>query len=147
MVFCRGCAKEIHDTAISCPQCGAQQRATVVASIKSQSIATLLAAFLGGIGIHRFYLEKYISGVFYILFCWTGIPSLIAFFEIFMIAFMSPENWAKKYNNGQLSSPVTGGIKALACIFPIIFVVGILAAIVIPSYHDYTARARALQTY
>jgi len=25
MVFCRGCGKEIHESAISCPQCGAQQ--------------------------------------------------------------------------------------------------------------------------
>lgn len=26
MVFCRGCGKEIHESALSCPQCGAQQR-------------------------------------------------------------------------------------------------------------------------
>ncbi|MGF6090395.1 DUF805 domain-containing protein [Pseudomonas sp. 18173] len=25
MVFCRGCAKEIHNTAVACPQCGAPQ--------------------------------------------------------------------------------------------------------------------------
>ncbi|PRA64892.1 hypothetical protein CQ065_12080 [Pseudomonas sp. MYb187] len=25
MVFCRGCAKEIHNTALTCPQCGAPQ--------------------------------------------------------------------------------------------------------------------------
>ena len=25
MVFCRGCAKELHETAITCPQCGASQ--------------------------------------------------------------------------------------------------------------------------
>lgn len=25
MVFCRGCAKEIHETALSCPHCGAKQ--------------------------------------------------------------------------------------------------------------------------
>lgn len=27
MVFCRGCAKEIHNTAVACPGCGAQQAA------------------------------------------------------------------------------------------------------------------------
>lgn len=27
MVFCRGCAKEIHETAPACPQCGASQHA------------------------------------------------------------------------------------------------------------------------
>jgi hypothetical protein len=26
MVFCRGCGKELHETAITCPQCGAPQR-------------------------------------------------------------------------------------------------------------------------
>lgn len=26
MVFCRGCGKEIHETAIACPSCGAPQR-------------------------------------------------------------------------------------------------------------------------
>jgi len=25
MVFCRGCGKEIHETAVSCPRCGAVQ--------------------------------------------------------------------------------------------------------------------------
>lgn len=25
MVFCRGCGKEIHESAVSCPQCGAVQ--------------------------------------------------------------------------------------------------------------------------
>jgi len=26
MVFCRGCGTEIHDTAVSCPKCGAKQQ-------------------------------------------------------------------------------------------------------------------------
>lgn len=29
MVFCRGCGKEIHETAVSCPQCGAVQHVSV----------------------------------------------------------------------------------------------------------------------
>jgi uncharacterized membrane protein YhaH (DUF805 family) len=28
MVFCRGCGKEIHETAVTCPQCGAPQQVT-----------------------------------------------------------------------------------------------------------------------
>jgi len=31
MVFCRGCGKEIHDTAPHCPQCGAPQASSVAA--------------------------------------------------------------------------------------------------------------------
>ena len=49
MVFCRGCGKEIHKTATSCPHCGA-----VYGASKSRITAALLAFFLGGIGIcHR----------------------------------------------------------------------------------------------
>ncbi|EJM27997.1 MULTISPECIES: DUF4190 domain-containing protein [Pseudomonas] len=29
MVYCRACAKELHETALTCPQCGAAQQASV----------------------------------------------------------------------------------------------------------------------
>ena len=45
----------------------------------------LLAFFLGGIGIHKFYSGKIGTGILYILFCWTYIPAIIAFIE-FIIA-------------------------------------------------------------
>ncbi len=41
----------------------------------------LLAFFLGGIGVHKFYAGKIGTGILYILFCWTFIPSIIAFIE------------------------------------------------------------------
>ncbi len=45
----------------------------------------ILAFFLGGIGVHKFYAGKTSSGILYLLFCWTCIPALIAFVE-FIIA-------------------------------------------------------------
>lgn len=141
MVFCRGCGKEIHETAVACPHCGCQQVAAV--NLKSQSVATLLAAFVGGFGIHRFYLRSPVTGIFYILFCWTGIPSLIALIETFVYAFMSQESWARKYNNGVISEPVHVAIRVLILIFPVMFVVGILAAIAIPAYQHYRLRTDA----
>lgn len=45
----------------------------------------LLAFFLGGIGIHKFYAGRIGAGIVYILFCWTYIPAIIAFIE-FIIA-------------------------------------------------------------
>lgn len=145
MVFCRGCGKEIHETAVSCPHCGCQQTAAV-GNIKSQSVAAVLAAFVGGIGIHRFYLRSPITGVFYILFCWTGIPGLIALIETFVYAFMSQESWARKYNNGVISEPVHVAIRVLILIFPVIFVVGVLAAIAIPAYQSYRLKVEAAKS-
>lgn len=42
MVFCRGCAKEIHDTAPTCPSCGAPQGVKV-----ERNIFTLVLAGFG----------------------------------------------------------------------------------------------------
>ncbi|MCC2971805.1 TM2 domain-containing protein [Massilia sp. IC2-476] len=142
MVFCRGCGKEIHESAVSCPHCGCQQLTATAANLKNQNVATVLAAFTGGFGIHRFYLSRPISGVLYLLFFWTAIPGLIAFVETLIYAFTSPQSWAQKYNNGQIGAPVHIALKILVVIFPAIFTIGILAAIAIPAYQDYVTRAR-----
>lgn len=44
-------------------------------------IYCLLAFFLGGIGVHKFYAGKISTGILFILFCWTLIPSFIAFID------------------------------------------------------------------
>lgn len=49
--------------------------------IKNKVVAGLLAVFLGGLGIHKFYMGKIGMGILYLLFCWTWIPSIIGFIE------------------------------------------------------------------
>jgi hypothetical protein len=93
MVFCRGCGKEIHETAPLCPSCGAKQR---LAGGKNKVTAGMLAIFLGGLGIHRFYLGQW-WGIFYLLFCWTFIPSIIALIEAITFFCTSDESWEEKY--------------------------------------------------
>jgi len=108
--------------------------------IKSQTIAAILCALLGGLGIHRFYLGPIWMGVVYLLLCWTGIPGLIALVETYIIAFSSQETWAKKYNNSVITPPAHIAVKILAAIFPIVFIVGILVAVAIPQFNAYRTK-------
>lgn len=63
---------------------------------KSATVAVLLALFLGGIGVHKFYLGQIGLGIVYLLFCWTTIPAWIALVEAFFMAVsVSKHNQAK----------------------------------------------------
>ncbi len=53
---------------------------------KNTTTAILLAFLLGGLGIHKFYLEDTTWGVIYLLFACTGIPAFIAFIDMFTIS-------------------------------------------------------------
>ena len=64
--------------------------------VKSKVTAGILAIFLGGLGIHKFYLGQGGMGVLYLLFCWTGIPELIGFIEGIIYLTSSDENFAIK---------------------------------------------------
>ena len=140
-VYCRGCGKVVHETAEMCPSCGAPQFA---AGDRNKVVAALLAFFTGAFGIHRFYLGQW-WGVFYLLFFWTMIPSLVALVETFVFLLSDQKQWDKKYNDGLPSGKSTGFaivLVILLVIFGGIFMVGILAAVSIPAYQDYTARAQ-----
>jgi TM2 domain-containing membrane protein YozV len=52
---------------------------------KSRTTALVLTFFLGGLGAHRFYLGQTGLGVLYALFCWTFVPAIVAFVELFLI--------------------------------------------------------------
>jgi TM2 domain-containing membrane protein YozV len=41
----------------------------------------LLAIFLGGIGVHKFYAGQTGLGILYLLFCWTFVPEIIGLIE------------------------------------------------------------------
>ncbi len=141
MVPCRGCGKQIHKSAPTCPQCGAVQRTT---RYKSKTAAGVLAIFIGGFGIHRFYLGQW-WGIFYLLLCWTGIPGLISLVEGIVFLCSNAEKWDEKYNEG-----IAGGregsaglvIALVVGVFFFIAFIGILAAIALPAYQDYTMRAK-----
>lgn len=99
MAFCRGCGKEIHETALSCPHCGAPQKKYTHATGKSKAAAAILALFLGGFGVHKFYLGRIGAGLLYLLFCWTFIPAIIAFIEFIIYLTMTDEAFSAKYSS------------------------------------------------
>ncbi len=49
MVYCRGCAKQIHETALACPQCGAPQQAAVPVPSGSGSSWLAISSLILGI--------------------------------------------------------------------------------------------------
>jgi TM2 domain-containing membrane protein YozV len=89
--LCASCAEARHSLVSVSP-------APLTVERKSKGVAILLTFFLGGFGIHRFYLNRPGSGVMYLLFCWTFIPALIAFLEVFRLAFMSDTVFQQKYS-------------------------------------------------
>lgn len=70
--------------------------------MKSKNVTILLALFLGGLGVHKFYLNKPIQGIFYILFFWTYIPAIVALIEGIGYLLMSEEDFNKVYNKTAL---------------------------------------------
>ena len=74
------------------------QQPQVQSKGKSKIVAALLAFLLGGLGIHKFYLGKAGQGILYLLFCWTYIPTVIAFIETIVFLVMSDAEFDRKYN-------------------------------------------------
>lgn len=112
---CFACANILDARAELCPRCGVRQpsvpgmNAPVLASApvvisppaptttRSKTTAALLAFFLGGIGVHKFYLGQGGLGVVYLLFCWTFIPAIVAFIEFLVLLGMSERDFATRY--------------------------------------------------
>jgi TM2 domain-containing membrane protein YozV len=66
--------------------------------MKNRGIAIVLALFLGGFGIHKFYLGQVKTGMTYLLFCWTGIPLILSIFDFFVLLFTGNKKFHKKYD-------------------------------------------------
>lgn len=64
---------------------------------KSKLAAALFALFLGGLGIHKFYLGQTGWGIAYLLLCWTGLPIIVGVIEGILLLVMSDEEFVKKY--------------------------------------------------
>jgi TM2 domain-containing membrane protein YozV len=66
--------------------------------MKERAVAILLCFFLGSFGIHKFYLGNNAQGIVYLIFSWTFIPGIIAFFEFLGLCFMSDREFNARFN-------------------------------------------------
>ena len=64
---------------------------------KSRTATILLTLFLGGIGIHRFYLNQPILGALYLLFCWTFIPLVFAIYDLLFVLLLTDKQFDDYY--------------------------------------------------
>lgn len=110
IIKCPTCGSQnleiLQNGAYKCKDCGAIFETSgkyefVSYSDKTKLVAGLFALLLGGIGIHKFYLGKIGQGILYILFCWTGIPSIIGLIEGILYLTMSDEEFNEKYCKAQ----------------------------------------------
>ena len=125
MAFCRKCGIKLAEGAKYCSSCGTscqettannntivqpqptivyvqspqQQNVYVRGVEKSKGITLLLCFFLGGFGIHQFYIGNTVKGVTYLLFCWICyITGIIALIDFFIFLCMSEERFHQKYD-------------------------------------------------
>lgn len=104
-IFCSECGENIKAKAEICPKCGVRQSSqngafsSTAPNGKSKIAAALLAFFLGGFGVHKFYLGQIGQGILYLIFFWTFIPAVIAFIEFIIFLTMSDDAFNRKYGN------------------------------------------------
>jgi TM2 domain-containing membrane protein YozV len=100
-MLCPYCKEEIAEGAVKCKHCGSMLvvRQSRPSNYKDKLVAGLLGIFLGGFGVHKFYLGRIGWGVVYVLFFWTALPAIIGFIEGIIYIASSQENFDAKYNS------------------------------------------------
>ncbi len=75
--------------------------------MRNKTVAIILAFFMGWIGIHKFYLGKNVAGILYLVFSWTFIPGVLAFFD-FLGLLMTPDAVFDAQYNPQFLNSTSG---------------------------------------
>ena len=143
MIFCRGCGTSIHETALACPKCGAPNAQNAPATsadvlppgIKGWSWGAFLLNWIWALGNR----------------VWLGLLCLVpyvGFIMVIVLGFKGRE-WAwkaKKWESVEHFNRVQRTwTKWALIIIGMCVLIGILAAIAIPSYQDYKMRAAVAQ--
>lgn len=73
--------------------------------MKDKNVAAILALFMGGVGVHKFYLGRIGAGVLYLLFSLTFIPALLGLIDFFVLALMDKDEFDRRYNGANMLPP------------------------------------------
>jgi len=86
--------------------------------MKHKPFAILMAVFLGGLGIHRFYIGQKKKGWWYLAFSWTLVPTVISWFDAILFNSMDYSEFNRRYNLGhELSKKFSDDEVLLAASF------------------------------
>ena len=137
MVFCRGCGKEIHESAISCPHCGAPQNLSrnsndeIPDGVRGWSWGAFLLNWIWAIGNH----------------VWIGLLAIIPFVGLIVAIWLGFKGREMAWKTGKWNSveefqrvQKKWSNWAVGLVL-FVMVIGILAGIAIPAYSDYVKKA------
>jgi hypothetical protein len=141
MVFCRGCGKEIHETAPTCPHCGAPQAlkstqyGEVPDGVKGWSWGAFLLNWIWAIGNRT----------------WWGLLAMVPYVGFIVAIWLGIQGREMAWKNGSWDSvehfnrvQKKWSQVAVGIVLGIVLI-GILAAIALPAYQSYVHRARQSQ--
>lgn len=102
-MYCRKCGNDVGDDSY-CSKCGARvdgfnhfrvdtprEKPVYSGKTVNKLAYCLLAILIGSLGIHRFYAGRTVSGIIYILLCWSIIPGVLGLIEG-ILALRTPED-------------------------------------------------------
>lgn len=96
--FCANCGNPVPPGAAVCLNCGFAIANHQAGDLGDKKItAEILGLFLGGFGVHNFYLGETKKGILKILIAWTGISGILALIDIIKIFTdkyeVNPDKW------------------------------------------------------
>ena len=66
-------------------------------NFKSRGVTIAFALILGGLGVHKFYLGKILSGVLYLILSFTFLPMILAICDGMYYIIIGENKFNKKY--------------------------------------------------
>ena len=61
----------------------------------NKGIYLALCLLAGGAGLHKFYAGKWIQGLLYLAFCWSGVPVVLALFDAVIAMFKRSDEYGQ----------------------------------------------------